>query len=128
MHPVSKMGDKCRAKCLGAGEIPYPKLDWNPCIRSEMLVTVVNRLVFPPVLFDSDFLGNWGRSLRKTTQAVLGLLQIPAGTRTEPVIGTRIALVLMISIISQWNSPINSVFEQFNTAQPWRRSRFPIAD
>jgi hypothetical protein len=127
MHPVGKVGDKCRAKCLGAGEIPYPKLHWNRCIRSEMLVTVVNRLVSQQFCSIQTSLGIWGRSLRKTTQAVLGLLQIPAATRTEPVIGTRIALVLMISITLQWHSLTNPVFKQFCTAQPWTRKRPPIA-
>src|SRR5207237_5034433 len=46
MHPVGKVRDKCRAKRLGTGGILCPKLDWSRCIRFEMVITVVNRLIF----------------------------------------------------------------------------------
>src|SRR5207247_9847464 len=53
MHLLGKQGDKCRAKAPGNVEIRLPRLDWNGCIRSEKLITVVNRLVARGVV-DSD--------------------------------------------------------------------------
>src|SRR6266568_4551355 len=53
MHLLGKQGDKCRAKAPGNVEIRLPRLDLNGCIRSEKLITVVNRLVARGVV-DSD--------------------------------------------------------------------------
>src|SRR6266704_3097867 len=53
MHLLGKQGDKRRAKSRRKVEIRLPRLDWNGCIRSEKLITVVNRLVARGVV-DSD--------------------------------------------------------------------------
>ena len=97
MHPVGKVPDKCRAKRLGTGEILYPKPDWSRCIRFEMLITVVNRLIFQQFCSFRICLGILEASLTQP-QAELRLAPVPSATRTEPVIGTRIALLLMIGI------------------------------
>ena len=55
MHLLGKQGDKCRAKAPGNVEIRLPRLDWNGCIRSEKLITVVNRLVARGVVASDVF-------------------------------------------------------------------------